>query len=170
MFAALFWLPLFTLVAVAVPAEKPGPSTSLSLAAKPRFPEYYEWHIPRSTRSLVFSGWGDELPVFDDVIALVERAQLQLQRDIPGDPVMQKIKTWTDGTANLVLVNDHGADGMRYRETVRFLEGLRLSGEVFGFWSCHIAFYDSSFTIRLRGYAQLSIAGASKEKAVKQTA
>ncbi|KAL8706084.1 MAG: hypothetical protein Q9201_000849 [Fulgogasparrea decipioides] len=137
-------------------ADQRSRRISLSLAAPPKFPEHYRWRIPRSTQFLDFSGWGDELPIFDDVIALIERVQLQLHAEISTDHTdraMQKIKTWTDGTASLVLVNEKDTDGMSHREAIRFLEGLRLSGEVFG------------------GQAQLSIAGSrSKEQAVAQTA
>lgn len=134
---------------------------SLSLAEPPDFPEPYEWRIPRSSQLLIFSKWGDELPYFDDVIDLIERAQRQIQSDIDGyhgDTVMKKITSWTEETATLVTLNDEGGDGMTHRELIRFLAGLRLSGEVFGFWSSNIALYDSRRTSTKRGEAILSIA------------
>ncbi|KAL8736505.1 MAG: hypothetical protein Q9166_000297 [cf. Caloplaca sp. 2 TL-2023] len=154
------------------PFTSPFPLTttplSLSLAAPPRFPDPYRWRIPRSTRSLIFSGWGSELPEFDDVITLIERAQLQIESEIDryhGDRAMKKISTWTEENAHLVLLNDEGPDGVKHREALAFLAGLRLSGEVFGFWSSFIQLFDTRYTIPVRGKAQLSIARTARVKA-----
>ena len=73
---------------------------------------------------------------------------------------MKKIRIWTYQTANLILLNEEGIDGMTHREAFSFLSGLRLSGEIFGFWTSHVDLVDKKFAVDGRGKALLAIAGS----------
>ncbi len=69
---------------------------------------------------------------------------------------MPKVKTWSFGTARLQVVNDVEGNGLTRREVLVFLEGLWESGMMWGFFECHIQFYDSALDISRRGKAALS--------------
>ncbi|KAI4192315.1 MAG: hypothetical protein LQ346_004360 [Caloplaca aetnensis] len=140
-------------------AGQAGSSQSLTVAAPPKLPNPYKWNIPGSTQSLIFSGWGDEIERFDDVIDVIENAQQRLAQDIKSqgyDTAVAKIRSWTLETAHLVASNDVGADGMTHRELIDALAGLRLAGELFGFWQCHIQLVNSRFTQYQRGKLRLT--------------
>lgn len=74
---------------------------------------------------------------------------------------MPNIKTWTFETVQLVAVNDVGLDGMTHKELVDALAGLRLAGELMGFWQCHIQLDDSRLTLYDRGKIRLTLAPPS---------
>lgn len=76
---------------------------------------------------------------------------------------MERVRTWNLGTAHLVVLNDQGADGMYHKELMGFLSGLRISGMVFGFWECHVEFYDRQLTVSTRGRGVLSLVASSAQ-------
>ncbi|KAL8902604.1 MAG: hypothetical protein Q9207_004550 [Kuettlingeria erythrocarpa] len=137
---------------------------SVSLSAPPHFPDPYSWRIPGvgSTKRLIFSNWSSEFPNFDDVISLIEKTELEIHRDINasgGDgrgTHMPKVKTWSFGTARLQVLNDVDGNDLTQREVLAFLQGLWESGMMWGFFGCHIQFYDSALDVSRRGKAALS--------------
>lgn len=119
------------------------------------YPDPFTWRIlGQKYRSLIFSAWGEELPNFDDVIQVIETAQKQLTHDSPL--VMKKVSEWEEGTARIFAMNDQGRDGMTQREMISFLDGLRLSGEVLGFFKSHVVLWDRQLTISDRGKLMLT--------------
>lgn len=93
------------------------------------------------------------------MIDVIENAQQRLAQDIKSqgyDTAVAKIRSWTLETAHLVASNDVGADGMTHRELIDALAGLRLAGELFGFWQCHIQLVNSRFTQYQRGKLRLT--------------
>ncbi|KAL8903785.1 MAG: hypothetical protein Q9207_003709 [Kuettlingeria erythrocarpa] len=79
--------------------------TLTAATAPPKLPDPFKWDIPRSTRSLIFSGWGDEIEKFDDVIDVIQNAQQRLAQEIKFqgyDDAVAKIRSWTFETAHLV--------------------------------------------------------------------
>ncbi|KAI4128147.1 MAG: hypothetical protein LQ338_002884 [Usnochroma carphineum] len=139
--------------------EKAGVPTSLSLAAGPRLPDPFTWPVPGGTQVLIFTHWGNKFPVFDHVVDLIEKVELELENEIKaagGDQRMEVSRTWSFNTAQLKTYNALRARGMSHRELLRFLGGLRTNGMVYGFWACDIEFHDSRFMMHLRGKGVLS--------------
>ncbi|KAI4153790.1 MAG: hypothetical protein LQ341_000484 [Variospora aurantia] len=176
--ATLVWIPLFS-CAIALPspacdstvdgakciragpaAGNAGASQSLSIQAKPNLPEPYPWKVPgaRSSQTLVFSRWGDELP-FDDAREVIELGQTRISADmmIHHDVAMPRAKTWTVEAAQLFSMNDVGMDGMVHSEARRALEGLWSFGMQYGAYpECEIQLVDSLYTVHERGKFRLT--------------
>ncbi|KAL8980115.1 MAG: hypothetical protein Q9177_005968, partial [Variospora cf. flavescens] len=133
---------------------------SLSIQAKPNLPEPYPWKVPgaRSSQTLVFSRWGDELP-FDDAREVIELGQTRISADmmIHHDVAMPRAKTWTVEAAQLFSMNDVGMDGMVHSEARRALEGLWSFGMQYGAYpECEIQLVDSLYTVHERGKFRLT--------------
>lgn len=108
----------------------------------------------------MFSEWGAEFPIFDDVIDMLEEAEQDLLSELKGqsgDEPIAKERSWKFGTARLVVVNGDGAAGMHQRELLAFLGGLREVGMQHGFWRCNLRFLDSARTVRTRAIGFLAL-------------
>lgn len=119
------------------------------------------YRIPRSGQTIIFSHWGDELPNFDDVISALDKAEAELEGEVQRrgyDENMGKIRGWNFQTAHVVMRNDKGPDGMNHRELLSFLNGLRLFGQQYGFWTCEMELYNERYTQRTRGRGVLEVA------------
>ena len=133
----------------------------MSTRPEAKLPDPFRYRIPRSTKSLIFSHYGEELTHFDDVVDMIDQAEDQLTNEIKHrgwDEPIAKIRGWNLHTARLQVFNNAGGDGVTHKELVQFLWGLRESGMEFGFWNCDIEFYDSRFTISTRARVHLGLA------------
>ena len=105
---------------------------------------------------LLYSHYGPEMPNFDDVVEMIDKAEDELESEIKsGNPPIPKIRGWNLGTARLSVSNPNGYDGLNHRSLIQYLKGLRVSGFVYGFFEVHIVFYDGALTISERGTAVL---------------
>ncbi|KAL8940806.1 MAG: hypothetical protein Q9216_002632 [Gyalolechia sp. 2 TL-2023] len=134
--------------------------SSIFAGSKSPYPENFRYKIPRSAKYIVFHGWGDEFPVFDDVADILDRAEDDLDRDrrqAGGDQPVRRVRTWTFETAHLVVKNDQGGDGVTHRELIEFLRGLGEFGRQYGFFTCRMTFYNDQFTVDRRAIAEISV-------------
>ncbi|KAL8727217.1 MAG: hypothetical protein Q9166_006181 [cf. Caloplaca sp. 2 TL-2023] len=144
-----------------------------SLTARPHFQDPYIYHIPpqpkwpRGGKSIIFSQWDTELPNFDDVISVLDKAETELEREIKNkgwDPgAIEPRRGWNDRTAHLVVVNAQGIVGMDHHELLVYLDGLRQFGFQYGFWTAQMEFYDSTYAIDTRGRGYLEWARPPRE-------
>ncbi|KAL9599876.1 MAG: hypothetical protein Q9219_003570 [cf. Caloplaca sp. 3 TL-2023] len=139
-------------------------STSLSLRAKPGYPENYRYRLHNSQKSIIFSEWGDEFPRFDDVADMLDKAVEKLRQEINSkgyNEAMPAIWQFDFEGAHLMVMNGERADGVSHLELIDFLEGLQSFGEQFGFFRCYMHLENRQKTLSARGRAVLSFRRSS---------
>lgn len=130
----------------------------MNIAAGPPLPDPFFYRLHKSTASIGFHEWGPELPIFDDVIEVLDNAEQALERELhsaAGDQPIAERRGWNFRTAHMVVGNKNGRDGMNHRALLEYLNALRESGMQYGFWTCKMDFWDRKYTETLRGYARL---------------
>ncbi|KAL8958593.1 MAG: hypothetical protein Q9183_005806 [Haloplaca sp. 2 TL-2023] len=133
-------------------------TTRSSLITGPPSRGDFLFYLPSDrTKYIGFSEWGPELPNFDDVIQVIENAEAEIARQMKSG-TLEKQRGWNFQSAHLVVKNLQGRDGMTYGELVEFLRGLRLFGEVYGFFTCKLMFWNRRYTIDFRGSGFLDVA------------
>ncbi|KAI4191177.1 MAG: hypothetical protein L6R41_000314 [Letrouitia leprolyta] len=136
------------------------PHSSVLLNSTCPYPERYRYRLPRSAKSIEFSSWGAEFPIFDDVADMLDKAENDLTEDIKAqgwDRPIRRIRTWTFESARLVVRNDEGGNGVNHRDLITFLRGLGDFGMVHGFWACKMVFWDTYYSVDRRGVAEISV-------------
>ncbi|KAL8874272.1 MAG: hypothetical protein Q9198_006910, partial [Flavoplaca austrocitrina] len=137
------------------------------VGAGPHYRDPFHFHIPRTTQTIIFTRWGDELN-HDDVISVIEKAEEDVERELKNrghDDFIGKIRGWNFYSAHLVIRNDKGSDGMDHRDLLSYLKGLRLFGETYGFWKCEMELYDTGYTVNVRGHGTLEVAAPPRMEA-----
>lgn len=128
----------------------------MNISTSAGLPVGYKFHLKRRQAYLEFFQWGQELPIFDDVISMLDIAEADLESEFYlDDPPIQQRRTWKYQTAHLVITNDLGADGLNHKALLEYLDGLRKFGFVHGFWNSEFDFYDKKFYLDLRGKGRL---------------
>ncbi|KAL8869162.1 MAG: hypothetical protein Q9174_004475 [Haloplaca sp. 1 TL-2023] len=138
----------------------PGGSYSLFLPYLPCPPSRgdFVFRLPSDPAIIVALGkWGAELPNFDDVIQVIENAQAEIARATKSG-ALEKQRGWNFQSAHLVIENTMGIDGITYGELGDFLRALRFFGELYGFFTCQMTFYNRRKTLEFRGNGLLEIA------------
>lgn len=133
--------------------------------ARPKFPDPYFYQRRGQSRAIVFSDWGEELPNFDDVITVLDRAEAELEREPIHQMIARRRKPWIFQSARLTVENRY--DSLNVQELLAFLQELRLFGVQYGFWSSEMDFHDSDYTGYKRGKGYLEWA---KPKSVGKAA
>ncbi|KAL8952100.1 MAG: hypothetical protein Q9222_001968 [Ikaeria aurantiellina] len=156
---------------IAQRANTNPPATDLTLpTTRPPFKEGFAYRLPGNWRQyIIFTHWSTELSKFDDVIDVLDKAEDELAREVKsqaGDRAIEKRRGWNFHSAHLVVTNDNGLDGMNHRDLLGFLNGLRLFGQQFGFWTCDMEFYDGTLTVSTRGKGRLEWAQPPREGVV----
>ncbi|KAL6719779.1 hypothetical protein ACLMJK_001700 [Lecanora helva] len=124
-----------------------------------------EFRLPRSNYKIVFHQYGPEMPNFDDVADMIDNAIVELDDEMQGhrgSDSIQKVRGWNLGTAHLSISNPNQYYGLDHQMLIRFLQGLWLSGGVYGFFQVHMDFWDDRLTSHARGSAILELAQKPK--------
>ena len=160
----------------ALPTDVHSPTKTISMGssrigAGPDYMDPLRYRISRSGQTIIFSHWGNELPNFDDVISALDKAEVELEEEVQRrgyDENMGKIRGWNFQTAHVVVRNYKGPDGMNHRELLSFLNGLRLFGQQYGFWTCEMELHNQRYTQRTRGRGVLEVAPPPRAEAVAE--
>lgn len=139
------------------------------MSADPNLPERYLWRCPGTTKSIRFSDWGAEFPIFDDVMTVIDRAEDGIERDLKvADDTIRGGRAWEFGTARLIISNRgqwaREESGFQLSRMLVWLKGLRAFGMVYGgFWTSTMNFRDVNFWL---GNGALQIVRPSRPNSI----